>query len=359
MDYCQLQQGSDDEMGRPMGVGRRITLRDIATAAGVSAPTVSNVLSGKDQRGKVKVSPATRERVLRVADELGYTPSLLGQSIRLGRTNQVCIVPHYLHSPWTTALVDAVTAACHVEGKRPLILADHDWPAFLAGQGADGAILDTNRTTTAGDLQTLRRLASAGVTIVLFDDQVEPDGFDVVYRPVIGAFQRAVTTLTTRHRRIALLAADADDQTDERIVAYRAALKEGGLRYDRRLVRSSNADRYGAFRQTLDLLASDSPPTAIVGTQDLSAIGALWAAQRLGVEVPDDLEILGIGNTPEVMQTVPQLSSVGAAPYFDDVAELLMQRLRGEGPPERRHIYRSSVWHRGTTRASEARSSST
>ncbi|SDS04399.1 LacI family DNA-binding transcriptional regulator [Microlunatus soli] len=333
-----------------MATGKRITLRDIAAAAGVSAPTVSNVLNGNDQRGKVRISDATRTRILRVADELGYTPSLLGQSIRLGRTNQVCVVPLNLYSPWTEALVDAVTGACRTAGKRPLILADGDWSAFLAGQGADGAVIEES-VLADGDLDKLRRLAGSGISIVLFHSAAEPDDIDVIRRPILPALHTALRDLTTRHRRIAVLTGDAASTDDERLLEFRDVIAEAGLPLDPDLIRSTGADRYLAFRQAMELLQSEDPPTAIFGTQDLSAIGALWAAQRLGLGVPDDLEIIGIGNTPESLQTDPQLSSVGPPHYFDKVAELLIQRLNGDGPAERLHVYPAEIWHRGTTRA--------
>lgn len=332
-----------------MSTARRVTLRDIATAAGVSAPTVSNVLSGKDGHGKVRVSEATKARVLQAADELGYTPSLMGQSIRLGRTNQVCVVPQQLHSPWTEALVDAISASCRTDGKRPLILADGDWQTFLAGQGADGAVLADIGLGSDGP-RRLRRLADSGTAIVLFDDaDIDPDGFDVIRRPILPAIRQAVRELTTRHRRIALLAEDHDNTTDIRLAAFCSVLRSARSRVDPDLIGSTNADRYQAFRQAMTILQLRDRPTAIMATQDLSAISALWAAQRLGITVPDELEIIGVGNTPEALQTDPALSSVGPAPYFDEVAQLLMARLRGEGPTERCHLYPGRVWHRGTT----------
>lgn len=73
-------------------------------------------------------------------------------------------------------------------------------------------------------------------------------------------------------------------------------------------------------------------PTAIFATTDLAATSAIWAAHRLGLSIPDDLAVIGVGNTPDAIQSDPPLTSVGPESIFPAVAQLLLTRLRDGGP---------------------------
>lgn len=329
----------------------RPTIRTVAATAGVSVATVSYVLNGQDLTdSRKRVAPDTREHVLKVVADLGYAPNQSARGMSRGRTDQVCLVLGYPESPWTQAMIRAVSAATRDIGKTSLLLLDGDWQRFLGSRGADGAVIHGD-FLHAGDEDLLRRLADRGLDVVVIDTEIEPQGFDVMRQQPRPALDDAVDLLTSRHRRIAcLVRGDRAVYQTLRFGSYVGGLARAGLRFDPSLVGRIGVSREQAYRATLALLGQSQPPTAIFATSDFAAVGALWAARRLGVQVPDELEIIGVGNSPEGQSADPPLSSVGAESVFTDVAQMLVERMTT--PMEATGTVRFSNWslyQRGTT----------
>ncbi|WP_433005693.1 LacI family DNA-binding transcriptional regulator [Kribbella sp. CA-294648] len=331
--------------------GVRPTIRTIAERAGVSIATVSYVLNRRDLTDtKVKITPETRRRVLDAAEELGYTPNQNARGMRTGRTNQICLVLETVESPWSQALVTSLTRACKAAGMTLLLLVDGDWLGFLSRQGADGAIIATVPESQEM-VERLQVLGERGLSIILLSDEYdELPGVDLIRQVQQPAVDEAVDLLTSRHRRIACFWAPENAESRQRLGRYREGLQRAGIPYDAVLVRETGASREQAYRDMLDLLAGRDAPTALFATNDLSAIGALWACYRRGLDVPSAFEIVGIGNTPEGRRADPPLTSVGADALYDEVAELLMRRLTMGPDAQRVHRIHWSVHHRGTTR---------
>lgn len=336
----------------------RPTIRTIAEAAGVSVATVSYVLNNRDTAvGGVKITAATRERVLAAARAADYRPSRMARGIRRGKTDQVCLSVDHLDSPWSLALIDAVCRDARALGKTTLLLVDGDWQGFLAQQGADGAVILGDEVLTEADHHQLRRLAARGIALVVFEgegaftDDPEPDGFDVIRLRCGPGLDTAMDLLTSRHRRIGCLRRNEPGQPAIRYQSYCQGLQRAGIEFDPALVRDTHSNRDLAYRQALDLLERPDRPTAIFASNDLAAISTVWAAHRLGLSIPDDLEVIGVGNSPEGQSADPPLTSVGAESVFTDISGLLMRRLTAEVPPPGTVQYCDwSLYQRGTTR---------
>lgn len=346
------EAGPDD----PEVVPSRPTIHTIAREAKVSIATVSYVLNGRHlAEGKIRIRPETSRRVLEVAERLGYQASGLARGMRRGQTDQVCLALTLLDSPWTLAMIDTINGTLRPHGYTTLLLVEQeDWPVFLARQGADAAVIQGD-SLTADQLSQLNRLGRQGTAIIAVDCPQEPEAFDVVRQRDRPAMAGAVTRLAERHDRIACLCRTEPDPSDpgSRYAVFREALAAVGRRADPRMVRATGSNRYVAYHAALELLDRPDRPTAIFGTTDLNAISALWAAYRLGLRVPEDLEIVGAGNSPEGLRADPPLSSVGARSVFTDVANLLLARLQNaaDAPDERVHHSDWSIYWRGTTGA--------
>lgn len=344
------QVGAEPAHRRPATVP---TIHTIAEAAKVSIATVSYVLNGRDLvDDKIKISLATRDRVLRAAEEVGYRANGMARGMRRGRTEQVCLALNHLDSPWTQAMIATISRAVRALGMTSLLLLDQDWREFLARQQADGAVI-FGANLSEDDVAWLTRLGERSVCVVALDCSVEPTTFDVVRQRPRPALDDAVALLTANHARVACLRRgdDGDQDASGRFTAFTAAMERAGREVDPDLVRETHADRYVAHHAALELLQRAERPTAIFATNDLAAISALWAAYRLGIDVPGELEIVGVGNSPEGRRVDPPLTTVGARSPFEDVAGLLVSRLSGErGPSSRVHYSDWSVYRRGTTR---------
>lgn len=329
------------------------TIRTVAERAGVSTATVSYVLSGRSGGVRTRVSDETRDRVVIAAEELGYVPNQSARGMRRGRTDQVCLVLRHCDTPWARAMAETVTAAMDGHRLSTFLLVGGDWEGFLLRRGADAAFVDLagNRGVAAAGL---RRIVDRDVSLVVMNERLEPDGFDVVRANEAEACDSAMRMLLAGHRRIAWLGGYPDDppgRVSDRFGSYRRGLAEAGIGFDDDLVRFTGTSRELAYREAVSLL--DRPegerPSAVFAASDLAAISALWAAQRLGVDVPDGLAVVGVGNSPEGVLVDPPLTSVGPEAVFSAVADLLLTRLRGEAP-EAGRLYeaRWTLHRRGT-----------
>lgn len=317
---------------------KRPTLRMVAEAAGVSTATASYVLSGR-ARGATGVSVRTSARVRDAATRLGYHPDPAARAMRTGRTDQVLLSLTMLADPWSQAVAAAVSQALRPHGVTTLTLADDDWATVLERQPCDAVFIDAvdaGGRTEAEATERLKALAARGHRLVVFSETVEPDGFDVVRSVATGACHTAVEHLAADHTRIGCLTASRRRRKGGRYSAYLQTMAAAGLE-----VRSDDVETYGrdaisAFAAATTLLERDDRPTAVYATTDFAAIATISAAHRLRLRVPEDVAVVGVGNTLEGEQMTPSLSTVGPVDFFPRIAEVVRARATGEqtGPGE-------------------------
>ncbi|WP_230207759.1 LacI family DNA-binding transcriptional regulator [Microlunatus sp. Gsoil 973] len=315
-----------DKAGKPA----RTTLRMVAELAGVSTATVSYVLSGRTG-GRTGVSEATMARVRLAAQELNYHPNQAARAIRTGKTNLVLLSLTMLSDPWAQEVGRAVSAAVTPAGLTALILADGDWATAITRQPCDVAFIDSART--ADQREVLRRLARSGYRLVVFDDELEPDGFDVIRSEATEGCRLAVRHLLESHDRIGCLTTRMGRNLEHRRYAvYLEELEAAGIAHREDYVETIDLDPTSAYAAAVRMLSSPDRPTAIYAISDFAAMSAVQAALRLRLRVPEDVAIIGVGNTVEGERMEPSLSSVGPTDFFTRLAEILRDRATGEQP---------------------------
>ncbi|UXM93100.1 LacI family DNA-binding transcriptional regulator [Paenarthrobacter sp. JL.01a] len=319
-------------MAKAGSTGVRPTIRMVAELAGVSTATVSYVLSGRRGDGGPGVSDPTAEKVKAAAERLGYRPNQAARAIRTGRTNTVILSLTMLSDPWSLSVIEAVQKAAVPLGITPMILGDADWVKVLGTHNADAVFVDAVRHDQREDL---RKLAERGTTLVVFDEEVEPDGFDVV-RSIAGPGCRmAVEHLLHGHAKVACLtpATAAGTSGGTRYRAFSEALAAAGITERPDYVGLFDGTSAGAYAAATRLLSLPERPTAIYATTDYAAVSAINAAQRLGLGVGSDVDIIGVGNTVEGERMSPSLSTVGPVDFFDKLARRLLTRATSHADP--------------------------
>lgn len=329
----------------------RSAAKDVARLAGVSTATVSRVLNNSPQ-----VEPATRQRVLEAATKLRYVPHGAARTLRSHRSKMVgAIVPSFdyaLYARTTSALQQRLD-----ERGYALVLAEHHYDLGVESRIANQLIEhDVDAFMLVG-------LDHEPSLFSLLEDYGRPYvltwGVDPAQRhPSIGFDNRAATYLATRHliglghRRIGLLSAPlpGNDRARARGEGIRAALAEEGLALDERHVAYAPIALDAAEAAAARLLAAPQPPTAIVATNDVFAVGAMVACRKAGVAVPERMSITGVDNTDLGATQTPGLTSV-ATPITDlgrAAAEQLVARLEGR-PCKAFQCYPVELVVRGST----------
>ncbi|MFC3690047.1 LacI family DNA-binding transcriptional regulator [Aquipuribacter hungaricus] len=310
---------------------QRVTITDVAQAAGVSVATVSKVINSR-----YGVAAATSERVQQVIDELGYESSLVARSLRSHRTNVIGILVAEFE-PFSTEILKGTSRAIAGTGYELLAYSgggrsgavagwERRYLSRLSGTLIDGAILVTPTVVETG----------SQVPVVAIDPHAGP-----AHMPTVDSdnFQGAVLAtehlLALGHRRIGFLSGREDLESSRlREEGYRTALGRAGVPVDESLVRVGDYRQESATGPARELLGLTERPTAVFAANDLSAIGTMQAAGDLGLSVPRDVSVVGFDNVPESALTTPPLTTVSQPMQRmgSEAVTLLIQLMSGTDP---------------------------
>lgn len=291
---------------------RRTTLAAVASAAGVSLPTVSKVVNGRTD-----VAAATRARVEQVLREHQYVPQKNRRPRPAGRTIE--LVFDGLGSPYSSEILRGVVDAGAAVDVDPVVhlfptfqedFADeNEWARRLASSGREGIIVVTSELTSA----QVAALSGAGLPLVVIDPVNLPraDVTSVGATNWLGGLAAAEHLVGLGHRRIAYLGGPPGASCSQaRLHGYRAALDNAGLPADPRLVRAGDFGYDAGRSQGAELLAEPDPPTAIFAGNDISALGVVEAARKAGLRIPEDLSVVGFDDTTPAAWATPPLTTV-------------------------------------------------
>jgi LacI family transcriptional regulator len=326
-----------------------VTSRDVARLAGVSQPTVSRAL-----RDDIRVSEQTKQRVREAAQLLGYIPSEAGRALSSGRTRRIGMLLTDLDSQFYSHIIAPVHRELERLGYQLMLhteTADNDTIVErLLANGLDGVILATTTIDSAAPL----RLRDRGLPFVYFNrtgSLVDADATVVDAAPGYREAVRAAVDLG--HRSVAAVLGPSNTSTAQhREQALRAALGEHGIVLDERLVRRvpySSAAGEIAARELLES-AGEPAPTLMFCGNDVVAYGALNAAHRLGLRVPEDLSVVGFDDLPEAAWPIIDLATVGfdIAGMASASADLVVRRIEHPEAELERAVFASSFHLRRT-----------
>ena len=277
---------------------KSVTIRDVARHAGVSVATASRALNGKDV-----VNPQTRDRILSVMEELGFSPSPAARRLSLGRTLTVGVVVSFLTRPQAAERLRGVDAVL-TDSEFDLVIynvesvqkRDHYLGTLAQSQRTDGLIV-----MSLPPPDTAVPLLGRGPVPVVFID---------VHTPSIAAMPRVVGDdaaggalaarhlLELGHTAIGFVGDALHDpfgftSSHDREQGLTNELARSGVSIPDRWVGHGAHGRYEARDLARQMLTADRRPTAIFTASDTQALGVIAAAREIGLHVPDDLSVIG------------------------------------------------------------------
>jgi LacI family transcriptional regulator len=314
------------------------TIGDVAERAGVSTATVSRVVNQPDG-----VRPELRRRVEAAVVQLGYVPHAGARTLKSRRTGTIGAIFPTVDNAIFAKAIDALQRRL-AEADHQLLIATNDYsPATEESQalnllthGADGLLL----CGIGQRPSLLARLKSRGVPAVHVMSWPPPPGLTCVGFDNARAMAQVVRyLLDLGHRRVAMLAGVThdNDRATARLAGVRDALAAAGLKLPPAYVAER---RYGlaAAREGLQhLMRAPTPPTAVVCGNDVLAFGALLEAQRLGLDVPRELSIVGFDDLELASHVHPALTTVHvpAEAMWRTAADQVLAMLGGgDVPPD-------------------------
>lgn len=307
---------------------KAVTSFDVARLAGVSQATVSRAL-----RNLPSITPATRERVARAAEQLGYVPHESARSLSTRVTSRIAIVSEALTNPFYPELLEPLRWHLGEQGYRVVLVADSEDDALTAATLADGSydgVIVTTATRQSRLPRTLRERDMPCVVINrITDDELDPwSAFDNRR----GSVAIAALLDALGHTRIGLIAGPAEISTaQEREHSFRLELESREHFIPESLIRRVPFSAAAGRAAALDLLSAHPELTALVCGNDFLAFGALNAATATGLIVPDDLTVLGFDDVAMASWDVFSLTTVNCD--LDELArrsaEQLIRLIRG------------------------------
>jgi LacI family transcriptional regulator len=304
------------------------TLADIAREAGTSSSTASRALSGRGY-----VSDSVRDRLVEIADRMGYVPNASARTLKQRTSRVVGVVVSDLGNQFYARLLSGIEQVLREANYQMVVLGDNSETAeevagartFIAMR-APGVIM----TPVGSDASELLRLQ--GIAVVEVDRQLASGSCDaVVIDNERGGREATMHLVGLGHTRIALLGVETDWTSDAgRLKGYRAALRTAGIPFDKRLVVRiplHSPDTEARIEALLD----QGRPTGIFAANNTLAEQAWRVLRRRGLRIPEDISLVGFDDVPWMEMVDPPITVV-EQPTLElgrCAAKLLIRRLAG------------------------------
>lgn len=286
-----------------MGAGsvneeKKVTIRDIARQAGVGIGTVSRVLNEHPS-----VSNATRQRVQQAIIDLEYLPNPTARRLSTGKTLTISVLVPFFTRPSfierlrgiENSLVDT-RYDLNIYNVETVQRRDELLREIPRRERSDGVII-LSLSPRDQDIPLLTR-ADAPIVLVDANHPSLTDLNRVIVDDIEGGYLATRHLIELGHRRIGYISDYMEDifnftSSRDRHMGYQRALLEAGIPVDPALHRQGEHGRIEAYQMALTLLKAYEPPTAVFAASDTQAMGVLQAARELGLDVPENLSIIG------------------------------------------------------------------
>jgi LacI family transcriptional regulator len=285
-----------------------MTLEEVARRARVSTATVSRVLNNG-----AAVKSSTRARVLKVMQELKYSPNLHAQSLAGGRSRSIGVIVSNIENPFFLDVYKTVEAGAHAAGYE-VVMANTDYSSerlvtsirLMLGRRLAGLAAIVSEM----DATLIQELSGQRIPVVFYDVGTPRRNITNIRVDYRGGMAKLVSYLySLGHRRVGYIGHHVGlGPIHERLQSLRDATgRHAGLEVET----ATDADSLEGGRQAARVLLSRTPrPTALVCVNDVMAVGALREVRSRGLRTPEDVSVTGFDNVTIAQFAVPALTTV-------------------------------------------------
>jgi DNA-binding LacI/PurR family transcriptional regulator len=314
-----------------MSTRERVTIADVARAAGVSPGTVSRVINRRDTR----ISAATQKQVLDAAEKLGYQANPFASALRKQQVGVIGAVVRDVSDPFLSLMARELQRHAHLHGVELLMgHAENDLQIVrrqikFMRNWFDGLLIVGDMSGYEDVLSELEESGTPFVAVACGPESSAP----LVNIDENQGMRLAVEYLSgLGHKRIGFLGNTQHAGTQARLNAFCQLIEEHALTWNDDYLQPTPYTRPGAIASVQRLLGLPQPPTAVVCTSDLQALGAMAGAWQIGWRVPEALSILGFDDIEEGRYTYPALTTIRqpVGDMAENAMRLLMQLIQGD-----------------------------
>ncbi len=333
---------------------KKMTLEEIGKLAGVSRSTVSRVVNRQPD-----VKAEVRERVMEVIRETGFVPNSAARSLATQRSGILgLVIPRsvatFFGDPYFARLTQGITQACNARGYMLSLFLFHSnndeellLPRLSQGSFLDGVIVQATRD----DDPIIPQLMKAALPFLVVGRlNTMPEGVSFIdVDNVSGAYKAVEHLINLGHERIAHITGSLDNRASlDRLIGYKNALAAHNLPVDENLIVDGAFTEDGGYEATRDLLPHQ--PDAIFAASDIMAIGALRALKDAGLQVPNDVAVVGFDDLLSSYQTEFALTTIRQPilRFGVSAVEVISDIIENGNTPPRQKIYDTELIIRET-----------
>ncbi|MBO8161686.1 MAG: LacI family DNA-binding transcriptional regulator [Thermosipho sp. (in: Bacteria)] len=292
------------------------TIKDIAKKAGVSISTVSYALNNSP-----KISQKTKEKIWKIANELNYQPNTFARSLKGKKRNLIGLVVHEIRGPYYQELVRGIQDVAVMYGYNLIIFCELENKEaasvdLLNNKIVDGALLLSSHITR----EHIEMLSKRDIPLVLMDRKIKmPKVSSVIINNQKGGKIVARHLYELGHRRIGYMHGALDSMEDKtRFKGFKNELKNKGINIDKRDILNGNFTEESGYKAMKNYLEKNGNniATAFFCANDEMAIGAISAIKEFGLNVPQDISIVGFDNILLSTYITPKLTTI-KRPVYD------------------------------------------
>ncbi len=303
-------------------VKQKVTIKDVAREAGVSISTVSNALNGVDV-----LRPETKQHILDVAERLNYVPNLNGRNLKSQCTKVIGLFLTSIRGTYYNILADAVYQECKKYGYELNIFISEradNMMANILGKRMDGAII-LNKDIREKETILLQKTQTP---IVFLDRELQGERMtSVIFDSYHEGEMVAQYLLSIGHHTFAYINGASDNYDNmKRMQGFQTALMQSGIQFDEIDIIEGEFEKEIAYESMKQFVQSDRPlPEAVFAANDLSAIGAVKALIDSGIEVPEQVSVVGCDDIEIASLVRPSLTTMRTS--FEKQGTLAVQHL--------------------------------
>ncbi|MBP1932648.1 LacI family DNA-binding transcriptional regulator [Ammoniphilus resinae] len=299
-----------------------VTSTDVARRAGVSQATVSRVLNNPNS-----VKSGTREKVLRVMEEMNYKPNLIARSLVMNHTKTIALLSGTLKNGFFVETIDSMINLATSRGYKTLVFFEGekeitDLLDTIRGNKVDGILLSAMKY----DDPLFEELESWGIPFIQMSRRHRKGGNYVVLDNILATQLLTKHILELGHRRLAFIVGSTNASTFlERKMGFEKALQQVGMENLKEFIYPIEPITSEVAKTTRMLMNLPEPPTAIICSSDAMALVAMDTLLSMGLKVPEDVNLAGMDNIGITSHQAIQLTTIGH--QMNSMGELAVDHL--------------------------------
>lgn len=327
----------------------RVTIRDVALAAGVSHQTVSRVINGSE-----RVNPDTRARVETAIEDLGYRPHAIARFMARGRTRTLAFIAPNLSDYTFARIIEGAEAESRKLGYLIFSASASDTDAFsdLITQLVDSGRTDGMLIMNPYQDDRHQRTPSQFPIVYVGAKSRQAGYYSVSLDDEKGGYDATKHLLDLGHINIVCITGPTmEDCTNDRTAGYQRALQENGVQINTSLIKTGDWSASTGYAMVRDLLSEGVEFSAIFAQNDRMAAGAAQALREAGLHIPDDVSVIGFDDMPLASYFHPPLTTMRQDLFHigQEAAKVLIHVIDKQVQPDFHHLLPAELVQRNSS----------